>query len=124
MKILLWIVQILLVVLYFAGGAYKIVKPENLVLTIPDVSMMGWCSFGLLEVAGALLLVLPAMLGRGHVITPIVAGMLTIETGVLAALYARQSTTVSAENPIVWAVVMVIAAGFLAMARYGQGTHA
>lgn len=123
MKILLWIVQILLVVLYLAGGAYKIAKPEDLATTIPAMSTMGWRSFGLLEVAGALLLVLPAMLGRGQVIAPLVAGVLAIETVVLAALYARQSITVSAENPLVWAVVMAIAAGFLAIARYGQGAQ-
>lgn len=123
MKVLLWIVQILLVLLCFAGGAYKIAKPEDLVPTIPGMSTMGWRAFGLLEVAGAVLLVLPAMLGRGQVFTPIVAGVLAIETLVLAALYARQSLAVSAENPLVWAVGMALAAGFVAIARYGQGAQ-
>lgn len=124
MNILLWIVQVLLILLYFAGGAYKLVKPDDLVPAIPAMSTMGWRVFGALEVAGAVLLVLPAMLDRGPLFTPMVAGVLAVETLILAALYARQSLTVSAENPLVWAVVMALVAGFLAVARYGQGAQA
>jgi hypothetical protein len=124
MNILLWIVQALLILLYLAGGVYKVVKPEDLVPAIPAMSTLGWRVFGVLEVAGAVLLVLPAVLGRGQVFTPMVAGVLAVETLVLAALYARQSLALSTENPLVWAAVMALAAGFLAVARHGQGTQA
>jgi hypothetical protein len=124
MNILLWIVQGVLALLYLAGGAYKAVKPEDLAQTIPAMSLMGWRAFGALEVAGAVLLVLPAILGRGQALTPMIAGVLAVETLVLAALYARQSYVVSVENPLVWALVMALAAGFLVVARYGQVARA
>lgn len=123
MNILLWVVQVVLVLLYFAGGGYKAVKPEDLLSTIPAMSTLGWRAVGVLEMTGAVLLVLPAMLGRGQTFTPVVAGVLAFETVVLAVLYARESLTVSAENPMVWAVVMALAAVLLAAGRYGKGVQ-
>jgi len=123
MKIFLWILQGGLAFLLFAGGAYKTFKPSDLAATIPSLPLTGWKVFGLLEVAFALLLVLPVLLGRGQSYTPMVAGAIAIESLVLAALYARRSTAISAENPLVWAVVMAIVAAAVAYARYSQLSH-
>lgn len=124
MNIALWLIQALLALLYLAGGGYKFVKPEDLAPTIPAMPSMGWRAFGVLEIAGGLLLVLPPLLGRGQVFTPIIAGALAVETLVLAALYATQALAVSAENPLVWAIAMALAAGLLAVGRYAQGAQA
>lgn len=118
MKIFLWILQGGLAFLLFAGGAYKTFKPSDLAATIPSLPTAGWKVFGLLEVAFALLLVLPVMLGRGQSLTPMVAGAIAIESLVLAALYSRQSLAISGENPLVWAVVMAIVAAVVGYARY------
>jgi hypothetical protein len=120
MKNFLWILQGGLAFLLIAGGAYKAFKPADLAATIPSLPLIGWKVFGLIEVAGALMLVLPVLLGRGQTFTPIVAGAIAIESLVLAALYARQSLAISAENPLVWAVVMAIVATAVAYARYAH----
>lgn len=121
MKTALWILQALLAVLYGAGGAYKFAKPADLASTIPSLPMAGWKAFGAIEVAGALLLILPPLLGRGQAFTPAVAGVLAAETLILTILYARQSLAFSAENPLVWAVAMLVMALLLAYGRYAQG---
>ncbi|MBX3132620.1 MAG: hypothetical protein KF689_04450 [Gemmatimonadaceae bacterium] len=124
MSILLWILQAALAFLYLAGGAYKTFKSADLVATIPSLPLFGWKVFGLIEVAGALLLILPPLLGRGQALTPAVAAALAVETLLLAALYARQSLSFSAENPLVWALAMGLIAALLAYGRYAQGAAA
>jgi hypothetical protein len=124
MNIALWILQAALAFLYLAGGAYKTFKSADLVATIPALPLVGWKVFGVIEVAGALLLILPPLLGRGQALTPAVAAVLAVETLILAALYARQSLTFSAENPLVWAVAMGVVAALLAYGRFAQGTLA
>lgn len=117
MRIFLWILQGVLALLCLAGGAYKFFKPSDLAATIPSLPIAGWKSFGVVEVMGALLLVLPVMTGHGHKFTPLVATALAVESLVLAVLYARQSWAISAENPLVWAVAMTVIAGVVAYAR-------
>lgn len=124
MNIVLWILQAVLAFLYLAGGAYKTFKSADLVATIPSMPLVGWKVFGLVEVAGALLLILPPLLGRGQALTPAVAAALAVETLILAALYARQSLAFSAENPLLWAVAMGVIAALLAYGRSAQGTLA
>lgn len=121
MNLALWILQALLAVLYGAGGAYKFAKPTDLVSTIPSLPIIGWKLFGVIEVVGALLLLLPPLLGRGQSLTPVFAAVLAAETLLLAILYARQSLAFSAENPLVWAVAMFVLVSLLAYGRYAPG---
>lgn len=120
MNVFLWIIQGALALLHFAGGAYKTFRSEDLVAIVPSVPLAGWKVFGLIEVAGAVLLILPVLLGRGQTFTPTIAGILAVEALVLAVLYGRQSMALSGENPLVWAVAMAVMAGFLAYGRYAQ----
>lgn len=124
MNIILWISQGLLTLLFGAGGAYKLAKPTDLASTIPSLPLGGWRVFGALEVAGALMLVLPPLLGRGQALTPAVAGALAVESALLAVLYARESLAISAENPLVWALAMAIVSAALAFGRHAQGVAA
>lgn len=117
MKILLWTLQGALAFLYLAGGSYKALRSADLATVLPSLPLGAWKAFGAIEVLGALLLVVPVMLGRGQAVTPAAATLLAVETLVLAALYARQSLALTATNPLVWAVPMALAAAALAYAR-------
>ena len=121
MNTLLWILQAALAFLFLSGGAYKTFKFEELAKQLRALPHAAWRLLGLLEVAGGILLVVPALTGWMPGLTPIAAGVLAFETLVLAALYARQSLKVVAANPMVWAVVMGLLTAFVA---YGRQTLA
>lgn len=51
-------------------------------------------------------------------LTPIAAAVLAIETLVISGVYARHSLKLTAENPLVWSVVMLLLVAFVAYGRY------
>jgi hypothetical protein len=118
MNILLWILQAALAFLYLSGGAYKTFKFEELAKQLRTVSHGGWRALGVLEMVGAVLLIVPGVMRWMPELTPLAAAVLTIETLALAGLYARQSLKVAATNPMVWAAVMGLLAAFVAYGRH------
>jgi len=118
MNVLLWFLQIALAFLYLSGGAYKTSKPDALAKQVRALSAGGWRALGVVELAGGLLLVVPAALKWMPVLTPLAAAVLALETFFLAGLYARQSLKLAATNPLVWAAVMGVMATFVAYGRY------
>lgn len=118
MNAVLWTLQILLAVVYVAGGAYKTFMFDELAGTMSSLPRGGWRALGLIEIAGGLLLVAPAATGWMPQLTPLAAIALTLETLLLAAFYARYSLAVTAANPLVWAVVMGLLVGVVAWGRY------
>jgi hypothetical protein len=120
MNLVLWIVQIVLAVLEFAGGAYKMFGGQQLTNQFQAVSRPGWCAFGVVEVLGAVLLIVPAAVGWMPSLTPWAAVVLAVEASALAVIYARQSLALTAANPLPWSVVMALAAAFVAYGRWAQ----
>lgn len=118
MNVLLWVLQVALAFLYGAGGSYKTVKFDALANQMRALSRGGWRVLGVLEMVGAVLLIVPAAAQWMPVLTPIAAAALALETLGLAGLYARYSLKVAATNPMVWAVVMGVLAAFVAYGRY------
>ena len=113
MNILLWVLQVALAFLYLSGGAYKVFKFDALANHMRALPRGGWRALGVLEIVGAVLLIVPAA-------APIAAAVLALETLGLAALYARYSLKLAATNPMVWAAVMGLLAAFVAYGRYAQ----
>jgi len=111
MNVLLWVLQIALAFLYLSGGAYKVFKFDALANHLRALPRGGWRALGVLEMIGAVLLVVPAM-------TPLAAAALALETLALAGLYARYSLKLAPTNPLVWAVVMGLLSAFVAYGRY------
>src|SRR5437667_1222793 len=111
MNVLLWVIQVALAFLYLSGGAYKVFKFDALANHMRALSRGGWRALGVLEMVGAVLLVVPA-------VTPLAAAALALETLALGGLYARYSLKLAATNPMVWAVVMGLLAAFVAYGRY------
>jgi hypothetical protein len=119
MNVLLWVLQSALALLYLSGGAYKLFKFDELASQPWMVfSRGGWAALGVLEILGAVLLVVPAAAKWMPVLTPLAAAVLALETLALAALYARHSLQLTASNPLVWAVVMGLLAAFVAYGRH------
>ncbi|MGQ0639755.1 MAG: DoxX family protein [Gemmatimonadaceae bacterium] len=118
MTAFLWVLQVALAVLYLSGGAYKMFKLDELANQIRALSRGGWRALGVLEMLGAVLLIVPAAANWMPGLTPLAAAALALETLGLAALYAQYSRKLAATNPMVWAVVMGLLAAFVAYGRY------
>ena len=118
MNILLWVFQAVLALLYLSGGAYKVFSFDEVATHLTALSRGGWRALGVLELVGAVLLVVPAALKWKPLLTPIAAAVLALETLALAVLYAQYSLDLAATNPLVWAVVMGLLAAFVAYGRY------
>jgi len=91
---------------------------DELANSLRALSRGGWRALGLLEMLGAVLLIVPAAANWMPVLTTLAAAALALETLALAGLYARYSLKVAATNPMVWAVVMGLLAAFVAYGRY------
>ena len=118
MNVLLWVLQVGLAMLYLAGGAYKTFKFAELASQMRALPPAGWRALGVLEMVGAVLLIVPAAAQWMPVLTPLAAAALALETLALAGLYARYSLKLAATNPMIWAVVMGLLAAFVAYGRY------
>jgi hypothetical protein len=118
MNILLWVLQALLALLYFSGGAYKVFSFDEVASQLTAVSRSGWAALGVLEVVGAVLLIVPAATKWMPSLTPLAASVLALETLALAVLYARYSLALTAANPLVWSVAMFLLVAFVAYGRY------
>ena len=118
MNVLLWVLQVALALVYLAGGAYKMFSFDELAKQFSALSRGGWRALGVLEMLGAVLLIVPAAAMWMPVLTPLAAAVLALETLALAGLYARYSHTLTVANPLVWAVVMGLLAAFVAYGRY------
>jgi hypothetical protein len=118
MNVLLWILQVALALLYFAGGAYKTFMFDELANRMNALPRGGWAALGVLEMSCAVLLVVPAAAKWMPALTPLAAAALALETLALAGLYARYSLQLTAANPLVWASAMGLLVAFVAYERY------
>src|SRR5262245_46034194 len=120
MNILIWVVQIALALLSFAGGAYKVFMFDELA-KMPATGALspgGWNALGVFEMLCAVLLIVPAAAKWMPALTPLAAVALALESLGLAVLYAQYSLDLTATNPLVWVVAMGLMAAFVAYGRY------
>src|SRR5262245_35161082 len=120
MNVLLWIFQVALALLAFAGGAYKVVMFDELAKmpTTGALSRARWAALGVFAMLCAILLIVAAAFEWMPVLTPLAAAALALESLALAGLYAQYSLELAATNPLVWVVVMGLMAVFVAYGRY------
>lgn len=121
MNVFLWILQIALAVMYFAGGAFKLFSYDELA-KVPAAAALpraGWGALGVLEIVCGVLLIVPAATRWMPVLTPLAAAVLVVESFVLACVYARYSLELAITNPLVWAVGLGLTTAFVAYGRYG-----
>lgn len=119
MNILLWILQVALALQAVSGGSFKLFSFDA-VANEPWFSALprgGWSALGALEVLCGLLLILPPLFKWRPALTTVAAVVLGVESLGLAVLYARHSTALTAENPMVWVILMAVMAAFVAVGR-------
>lgn len=118
MNVFLWILQGVLALLYFSGGAYKIFAFDEVASQLTALSRGAWSVVGVIEVVGAVLLIVPAATKWLPWLTPLAAAVLTLETVGLSLLYARYSLALTATNPLLWSVLMAVLVAFVAYGRF------
>lgn len=118
MNIVFWSLQVLLALLFLAGGSYKAFSFQQVASHFTELPHGGWRALGVLEMVGGVLLVVPAALKWMPVLSAHAAAVLALETFALAVLFARRSTKLTPENPLLWALVMGGLVAFVAYGRY------
>ena len=120
METTLWIVQALLAAIFLLTGTTKLTQPRQKMAAGPmrwaaDVTDAQFRTIGLLEVLGAIGLILPAVLGIAPLLTPLAAVGLVLT--MIGAIYAhvRYDETERLAVPI---VVLALAV-FVAVEGFG-----
>jgi hypothetical protein len=119
MNVVLWVLQAVLALLSFAGGAFKAFRYDEL-SKVPSSAALSrgvWTAVGVFEMVCGILLVVPWATGWRPILTPLAAAALVIESLGLAVVYARYSRALSASNPLVYVVVMAAMAAVVAWGR-------
>jgi uncharacterized membrane protein YphA (DoxX/SURF4 family) len=120
METALWILQVLLAVIFLATGMTKLTQPRAQLAAGPmawaaDVSDVEFRAVGLLEVLGALGLVLPGALGIAPLLTPLAAVGLALTMVGAIVTHVRTGETDRLAVPIVLLALTV----FVAVERFG-----
>jgi hypothetical protein len=118
MNVLLWVLQVVVALLYLAGGGFKTFNPDDVAKQITALQRGAWRAVGVFEVLGAVLVIVPAAANWMPGLTPLAAAALALESLALAAVYARYSLKLAATNPLVYAVPMALMAALVAYGRY------
>lgn len=122
MNIVLWVLQVALAFVYFAGGAYKVFNYDELA-KVPAAAALphtGWAMLGVIEMLGALLLIVPAATKWNPTLTPIAAAVLAVESLGLALLFSRYSLAITPTNPFVYPAVLTVLVAFISYARFAM----
>jgi uncharacterized membrane protein YphA (DoxX/SURF4 family) len=117
--IAVWIVSGLLALAYLVSGGTKVVRPhEKVKLTLDfanDFAPWQVKTIGVLEVLGAIGLILPALLNIAPILTPIAAtGLALIQVGAIIVHVRRHDDL--KRLPV--NVILLLAAVFVAVARF------
>jgi DoxX-like family len=119
-NVALWIVQGLLALVYLGAGGLKVARPrEKLVASgnfdwMKDSSDAGVKAIGLVEILGALGLILPRLTGIAPILTPIAAvGLVVVQIGALRVHLARNE-----RQPLPANALLLLLAAFVAVGRF------
>lgn len=123
MNITLWIIAGVLAVAFLLAGLMKIAQPKEKLAA----SGMAWTedfsagqvkAIGLVEVLGAIGLVLPAAVDVAPILTPIAAAGLALTMVLAAVVHARRGE--KANVPVT--LVLAVLAAFVAIMRFGPNS--
>lgn len=118
MSVVAWILQIVLALAFLAAGAMKLARPKPALVSAgmgyaEDFSSSSLKSIGVLEVIGALGLILPAVTGAATWLVPVAAiGLVLLMAGAVATHVRRKEAFVP---PLVLGVLALV----LAVIRFG-----
>ncbi len=116
MNIILWILQALLAIAFLAAGVMKLTQSKDAMRDkmpfVDDVSLGTVRLIGLLEVLGAVGIVLPWLLGVAPWLTPLAAVGLALTMIGAAVVHIRRG------EPIVVNIILLALAAFVAWGRW------
>jgi uncharacterized membrane protein YphA (DoxX/SURF4 family) len=120
METALWITQVLLAAIFFATGLTKLTQPRLKLAAGPmswaaDVTDDQFRAVGLLEIAGALGLILPGATGTAPLLTPLAAVGLALTMIGAIVTHLRHGETKRLATPIVLLALCL----FVAVERFG-----
>jgi hypothetical protein len=120
METVLWIVQALLAGIFLATGLTKLIVPRAQLAAGPmawaaDVTDPQFRTIGLLEVLGALGLILPGVFGIAPLLTPLAASGLALTMVAAIVTHLRLGETDRLAAPVVLLVLTL----FVAIERFG-----
>lgn len=120
MNVFLWILAFVLAAVFVASGAMKIFVPREqqigrtaYVEDFPHSIIRG---IGILEILGALGLVIPALTGVGTILVPLAAAGLAITMVFAAMVHIRRGDPTSATIP---SMVLAVLSVVVAWSRFG-----
>jgi uncharacterized membrane protein len=116
MNIALWVLQVLAALLYGASGVMKIFMFDQISADVPSFGALpreAWMALGILELVGAVGLIVPAALRWQPGLTVLAATLLAIESLVFIGVHVRYAETA----PIIMSAVLGLLMAFLAYGR-------
>jgi hypothetical protein len=120
--IALWIVQGLLALVYLAAGGLKVVRPREQLVAwgnfdwMKDSSDAAVKAVGLVEILGALGVIVPWLTGIAAILTPIAAvGLVVVQIGALRVHLIRNE-----RQPLPANVLLLLLAAFVAFVAIGR----
>ncbi|TDE27646.1 DoxX family protein [Actinomadura sp. 6K520] len=119
MNVFLWVVQALLAAIFVMSGLQKLAQPKNKLAGkypwVKDVSLATLRFIGVMELLGAIGLVVPAAIGIAHVLTPIAGAGLAILMLLAMAMHVRRKE--SSAVPVT--TILLVLATFVSWGRFG-----
>ena len=116
MNILLWVLQVLAALLYGASGIMKVFLFDKVSKDVPSFGALprpAWKALGILELVGAVGLIVPAALHWHPTLTVVSAVILAVESLVFIGVHAKYSE----KSPIILSAVLSLLMAFLAYGR-------
>jgi hypothetical protein len=117
MNILLWILQVALAWLCIAGGAFQILKFEQLQKNVAAMRALPrglWAFLGAFGCLAGLGLILPGATHALPILTPIAAAAVAVESVLISAFYIYYGDS----SPRIYSVAMTIMAAFISYGRF------
>lgn len=120
MNVVLWVIAVLLALVFLIAGLMKLAQPKEKLAAsgmawTEDFSAGAVKGIGVLEVLGALGLILPAISGIAPVLTPLAAlGLALVMVGAISVHVRRKEN-----QPIIINVVLLVLAAVVAWGRFG-----
>lgn len=118
MNIALWIAAGILAAMYLAAGGMKASQPRDKILKNPnmawveDFSPAALKAIGVVELLGAVGLILPQATGIADVLTPLAAtGLAVVQVGAIVVHLRRGETTALPMNVVLLALAVFVAIG-------------
>jgi hypothetical protein len=119
-NVALWIAQGLLALVYLVAGGLKVVRPRGQLVAsgnfdwMKDSSDAGVKAVGLVEILGALGVILPWLTGIAPILTPLAAiGLVVVQIGALRVHLVRNE-----RQPLPANVLLLLLAAFVAVGRF------